>query len=217
MTRFTDKEKKTLVDITLQNMLPATREYIIEKRRKSDDDDDKEALLIVAEEVKVDDGKKYSILFRALADSIERPIEKMTELMSDEEIDFLAFYHERTHKVVFLGDSKKYHPETFEQWAYRLRNSGLVEARQKQGGKNKKKEYWMVIARYSYGGNPWSLFDFDFGIAFSIFNFFLDFSHDYSSSSYSILGASLLHCLGWCQDDGIIFLLGHLFLLFIYL
>jgi DNA-binding transcriptional ArsR family regulator len=147
MTRFTDKEKKTLVDITLQNMLPATREYIIEKRRKSDDDDDKEALLIVAEEVKVDDGKKYSILFRALADSIERTIEKMTELMSDEEIDFLAFYHERTHKVVFLGDSKKYHPETFEQWAYRLRNSGLVEARQKQGGKNKKKEYWMVISR----------------------------------------------------------------------
>jgi hypothetical protein len=41
--------------------------------------------------------------------------------------------------------------------------------------------------------------DIDIGIAFSIFNlFFLDFSHDYSSSSYSsILGATslLLHCL----------------------
>jgi hypothetical protein len=76
--------------------------------------------LIVAEEVKVDDGKKYSILFRALADSIERPIEEMTELMSDEEIDFLAFYHERAHKVVFLGDSKNINQRPL--------NSGLTDS-----------------------------------------------------------------------------------------
>jgi hypothetical protein len=52
------------------------------------------------------------------------------------------------------------------------------------------------------GQNPWSLFDdIGIGIAFSSISnlFFLDFSHDYSSSSYSsILGATslLLHCLG---------------------